>query len=194
MGLTFFNPLDLEFGGFIINFAYMEKITAYRAFNGKLFETEEKCLAYEMKMSQYPKSERETQTNPLFDVSYIVEYEKKTPNVTRQVTDQYVLVNGHKIRGFIYEDDIKAIMTFKDTMITQQELNNSFNLPLVVVKSILQNGKFDLKCAEYICGKFNEGKQESFMQMSKALNIWHLDDIRWHRGSMKPAGVKIELP
>ena len=33
----------------------MEKVIAYKASNGRLFETEEKCLAYEKKMSQYPK-------------------------------------------------------------------------------------------------------------------------------------------
>ena len=33
----------------------MEKVIAYKAFNGRLFDTEEKCLAYEKKMSQYPK-------------------------------------------------------------------------------------------------------------------------------------------
>lgn len=33
----------------------MEKVIAYKASNGRLFESEEKCLAYEKKMSQYPK-------------------------------------------------------------------------------------------------------------------------------------------
>lgn len=33
----------------------MEKVIAYKAFNGRLFESEEKCLAYEKKLSQYPK-------------------------------------------------------------------------------------------------------------------------------------------
>ena len=33
----------------------MEKVIAYKASNGRLFETEEKCLAYEKKLSQYPK-------------------------------------------------------------------------------------------------------------------------------------------
>lgn len=33
----------------------MEKIIAYKASNGRLFETEEKCVAYEKKWSQYPK-------------------------------------------------------------------------------------------------------------------------------------------
>lgn len=33
----------------------MEKVIAYKSFNGRLFESEEKCLAYEKKLSQYPK-------------------------------------------------------------------------------------------------------------------------------------------
>ena len=33
----------------------MEEIKAYKASNGRLFESEEKCLAYEKKMSAYPK-------------------------------------------------------------------------------------------------------------------------------------------
>lgn len=33
----------------------MERVIAYKASNGRLFETEEKCLAYEKKMPEYPK-------------------------------------------------------------------------------------------------------------------------------------------
>jgi hypothetical protein len=33
----------------------MEQVIAYKAFNGRLFDTEDKCIAYEKKMSQYPK-------------------------------------------------------------------------------------------------------------------------------------------
>ena len=33
----------------------MEKVIAYKSSNGRLFESEEKCLAYEKKLSQYPK-------------------------------------------------------------------------------------------------------------------------------------------
>lgn len=33
----------------------MEKVIAYKASNGRLFETEEKCLAYEKMMAAYPK-------------------------------------------------------------------------------------------------------------------------------------------
>lgn len=33
----------------------MEKVIAYKASNGRLFESEEKCVAYEKKLSQYPK-------------------------------------------------------------------------------------------------------------------------------------------
>ena len=33
----------------------MEKVIAYKSSNGRLFKTEEKCLAYEKKLSQYPK-------------------------------------------------------------------------------------------------------------------------------------------
>lgn len=33
----------------------MEKVTAYKAFNGTLFENEQKCLEYEAKLKAYPK-------------------------------------------------------------------------------------------------------------------------------------------
>ena len=33
----------------------MEQVIAYKAFNGRLFDTEDKCIAYEKKMFQYPK-------------------------------------------------------------------------------------------------------------------------------------------
>lgn len=33
----------------------MEKVITYKSFNGRLFESEDKCVAYEKKLSQYPK-------------------------------------------------------------------------------------------------------------------------------------------
>ena len=38
----------------------MEQVIAYKAFNGRLFDTEDKCIAYEKKLSQYPKVKETT--------------------------------------------------------------------------------------------------------------------------------------
>ena len=64
----------------------MEKIIAYKAFNGRLFESEEKCLAYEKKMSQYPKvKERIDVAAP----SYLIGGQYKDVDIVRHTFEKW---------------------------------------------------------------------------------------------------------
>ena len=64
----------------------MEKVVAYKAFNGRLFESEEKCLAYEKKLSQYPKvKERIDVAAP----SYLIGGQYKDVDIVRHTIERW---------------------------------------------------------------------------------------------------------
>ena len=61
----------------------MEKVISYKASNGRLFESEEKCLAYEKKMSQYPKT-RET-----LRMAYTINGKRNKVDVVRHTIERW---------------------------------------------------------------------------------------------------------
>ena len=64
----------------------MEKVIAYKAFNGRLFESEEKCVAYEKKLSQYPKvKERIDVAAP----SYLIGGQYKDVDIVRHTIERW---------------------------------------------------------------------------------------------------------
>lgn len=71
----------------------MEKIIAYKASNGRLFETEEKCVAYEKKLSQYPKvKERIDVAAP----SYLVGGQYKDIDIVRHTIETWEKPSSQK--------------------------------------------------------------------------------------------------
>ena len=80
----------------------MEKVIAYKSSNNRLFESEEKCLAYEKKLSQYPKVKTIVKkASPAYVVgtykdvdilNYITETQEKPYSQKR--IDRYYIVGG----------------------------------------------------------------------------------------------------
>ena len=71
----------------------MEKVIAYKASNGRLFESEEKCVAYEKKMSQYPKvKERIDVAAP----SYLVGGQYKDIDIVRHTIETWEKPSSQK--------------------------------------------------------------------------------------------------
>lgn len=71
----------------------MEKVIAYKSFNGRLFDTEEKCLAYENKMSQYPKVKES------IDVaahSYLIRGQYKDIDIVRHTIERWEKPSSRK--------------------------------------------------------------------------------------------------
>ena len=64
----------------------MEKVIAYKASNGRLFESEEKCLAYEKKMSQYPKVKEKIDVAAR---SYLVGGQYKDIDIVRHTIERW---------------------------------------------------------------------------------------------------------
>ena len=64
----------------------MEKVIAYKASNGRLFESEEKCLAYEKKMFQYPKLKEKIDVAAPF---YLVGGQYKDIDIVRHTIERW---------------------------------------------------------------------------------------------------------
>ena len=82
----------------------MEEVIVYKASNGRLFETKEKCLAYEKKMSQYPKVKEKIdvaapsyliggQYKDIDIVRHTIERWEK-PSSVKKVVEKYFIVGG----------------------------------------------------------------------------------------------------
>ena len=89
----------------------MEQVIAYKAFNGRLFDTEDKCIAYEKKMSQYPKiKETITKAADIYDsrngfgfyvpvdiYKHIIETTEK-PSSSKKVKIFYIVGGKYKFK------------------------------------------------------------------------------------------------
>lgn len=105
----------------------MEKIIAYKSNNGRLFETKEKCLAYENKIAQFPKvTEITTQALGKYLVggkyvkTDIVKHVMCCPNCGHVDGDGEEEVNEEGLVCFEVETKYKSgrkktdVLTFKD--------------------------------------------------------------------------------
>lgn len=84
----------------------MEKVIAYKANNGRLFETAESCLKYEAKLAQYPKVKVETiqsedymldSTKYPTPVVKCIESKWEKPNSQRKNSISYIVANKYRI-------------------------------------------------------------------------------------------------
>lgn len=98
----------------------MEVVTAYRASNGKLFDSEKKCEEYEIKLSQYPKqSEVVEQVEsdyfgnrlPIYKHTFKIKKRYNIPAKVREFyevrygnTSYYIYANDSVIFGLIHND------------------------------------------------------------------------------------------
>ena len=170
----------------------MEKITAYKAFNGRLFETEEKCLAYEKKYAEYPKVKYST----IPQVEGVVKCVKSTwekPSSQRK-DESYFLVGGkYKVYGFgkVNVDKLTHISFISD---------NHEPLIKIAVKVILENGvTFNTKLAEKVRDIYDERRQNAMAKSPYKFNtskaeitetdnktFWEIEDKLWRTGCTGP--------
>lgn len=175
----------------------MEKITAYKAFNGKLFESEEKCLAYEKKMSAFPKHFVNEKTNSMFDIVLHEEYVKTAPNQPKERTERYIIINKKiKLSGHLYPVDVEHVLNFNeyDLAITEQDSKCWGGLLVYLTKLILRFNNFNDKFAEQVIDVFNKDNHLKVqITDSKPNKMWYFEDIRWHYGFIAMNGVRVEL-
>lgn len=179
----------------------MEQVIAYKAFNGRLFDTEDKCIAYEKKMSQFPKvKEIVTKALPHYIVGgtykdtdilcYTIETREK-PNANKRVERYYIvggkykfidLYNKHYVSvmgSFIFPNGrvsmnwYLAFRHFAEQILLGNELSDDFVKKEVDAMNDINQIKLDVKVIE-------RNKK------------WEIDNPSWKSGVVAPYTFTIE--
>ena len=180
----------------------MEKVTTYKAFNGRLFLHEEDCLKYEKKMSGYPKiidrtkkaddvrSGSEDNMIPVEIIQHIVET-KQTPSSEKKKEIFYVVGGKYKLTGTCKDD---TMLHHCADPYSQDAYSYWGLLDKAVAEYILNGGTIDSHSLSEICDNYHKRDKYSQMRFEviEPLKKWRIEDIRWHNGSIAPFFVIIE--
>ena len=185
----------------------MEKVIAYKSFNGRLFDTEEKCLAYEKKMSQYPKvKERIDVAAP----SYLIGGEYKADIVrhtierwdkpsSRKSVEKYFIVDGkykfidlygkHEVsvmngglfpNGGLSMNWYLAFRYFCEKILLGNELTDDFVCEEVKKINHLVVDKNGIDDGKLVVNIIESNKK------------WEIDNPSWHSGIVAPYTFTME--
>ena len=179
----------------------MEKVTAYKAFNGRLFLSEEDCLRYEKKMSAYPKRTELTETaddicspdgtRTLVDIVKHTVKTKTSPSSETKSEVFYVVGGKYKLSGCCKEETMLHRCMNPDS---QDAYTYWGFVDQAVAEYILYGGTIDLHALTEICERYHEREKYSRMhfEVLEPLRKWRIEDLRWHGGSIAPFFVIIE--
>lgn len=143
----------------------MEKIIAFKAFNGRLFETKEKCEKYESKMKKYPitKIVRTQQKKPYYyeneiadnEEIYLVE-ETTWTSPTYKKTKKYVELKTDKFTYKLTYNSGEHGRKYYHIADLMSGYKKSITLFLRVLKQELFSDNFDNLTKEYLNQRFTE--------------------------------------
>lgn len=184
----------------------MEKIIAYKAFNGRLFDTEDKCIAYENKLSQYPKVKKTTKraedsyiTNKIGHgeyvstdiVQHVIEtWEKpssqKKTEVFYIVGGKYKFIDTHGKHGaslmsgstYLFNTDDTSTEWYLGAKHFAEQILKGHELTDDFVLSEI-NKMNEINSIDCRYGKLTT----EVIQPNK---IWKIDNPRWHTGAVAP--------
>lgn len=166
----------------------MERVIAYKAYDGRLFESEDKCLAHEKKMRQYPKTEEEVTPQIIEGINRVSVSYQKGPKSTILRDSYFVVQDKVKITGF---GDCVPTLDIHNT-------NMKFASEMEIIAAVMINeaGGVDDFIVREIISKFDEntkGKIELKLD-TDFKTYWIIEDMRWRWGMYAPMGryVKIE--
>lgn len=190
----------------------MEKITAYKAFNGRLFDSEEKCLAYEKKHSEYPKvKETINVALPRYSVNdgYIpVPIDKftketwKTPSSQKKTEVYYIVCNKYKFTPLSVNLDCELMggCVFD----AERPTTNWYNVARYFAELIILGNELT---DEFITRKIDElnnmNRPSTYPKESlyttdfvayvmEQGKVWKIDNPSWQRGVIAPHTFLIE--
>ena len=179
----------------------MEEIKAYKAFNGRLFESEEKCVAYEKKMSQYPKvKERIDVAAP----SYLIGGQYKDVDIVRHTIETWEKPSSVKKveKYFIVGGKYKFVDKFgrhESTVMNGGVFfggNLSMNWYLGFrhfAEQILLGNELTDEFVKSEVEKINEeNKVKLVVNVVKSGKKWEIDNPSWHSGSVAPYTFTME--
>lgn len=181
----------------------MEQVITYKAFNGRLFDTEDKCIAYEKKMSQYPKTkETITKAADIYDCrnglgfytpveiyQYIIETQEK-PSSEKKREIFFVVGGRYKIIDSCRKHEASlmnggtfvtynpkwytACRYFAEKILSGEELTDKF-MQDEINELNLTNGVYYLN-----------------LKIITPNKKWKIDNPRWHTGAVAPYTFIIE--
>lgn len=179
----------------------MEKVIAYKSFNGRLFESEEKCLAYEKKMSQFPKvKERIDIAAP----SYLVGGQYKDVDIVRNTierwekpssrksVEKYFIVGGKYKFIDLYGKHEASVMDGGVFPMCGLSMNWYLGFRHFAEQVLLGNELTDefVKCEVEKLNEENEVKLA--VNVIESGKKWEIDNPSWHSGVVAPYTFTME--
>ena len=179
----------------------MEQVIAYRAFNGRLFDTENKCIAYEKKMAKYPRTTDETKKadntivpykNPIeIDiVRHIVKTQQK-PSSQININIYYIVAGKYKFTGC---RDFHMMQNVLDPFKQEKNFDDYALNDRVIAEYILQGNELTDTNLQTIVDKFHQHDKYSQMYLTiiEPNKKWRVEDLRWQHGALAPNTITIE--
>lgn len=179
----------------------MEKIIAYKSSNGRLFESEEKCLAYEKKMSQYPKvKESAVKAMP----SYVVGGQYKDIDIvchtiecwekpsSRKKVEKYFIVGGkYKFIDLHNKHDVSVMggIPFYNSRVT---MNWYLAFRHFAEKILVGNELTDDFVKEEIDAINKENQIKLEVKVIEPNKKWEIDNPSWKSGLIAPYTFTME--
>jgi len=168
----------------------MEKVTAYKANNGRLFETEEKCLAYEKKLSQYPKVKEETTKSLTYgDIVMHTKKIKKSPN-SDLIKEKYFIV-GDKYKFMDeFSQHEHSVMNSIPTKIIPMAWYLAFRH---FAEMILNGNELTDNLVKEEIEKINDFNEIKLSyEIIEPNRKWKIDNPKWKSGAVAPHTFTME--
>ena len=182
----------------------MEKVIAYKAFNGRLFESEEKCVAYEKKLSQYPKVKESVdvaapsyliggQYKDIDIVRHTIERWEKPSSVKK--VEKYFIVGGKYKFVDLYSKHDVSVMNGSMFLCGKLSMNWYLGFRHFAEQILLGNELTD-EFVESEVEKINEVNVSKNARL--VVNIvepnkkWEIDNPSWHSGVVAPYTFTME--
>lgn len=172
----------------------MEQVTAYKAFNGRLFDTEDKCIAYEKKLSQYPKIVHDVER-----VEYILDNgEKSNVDIIKHtISTQKKPSSQKEIEVYYIAGNYKLTATsdYHISNLTTENLYKYYEMvDRAVIRKIVLGEEINDETLSEIREKYHQMDIFSRMEYNTLVEgkKWEMQDSRWKSGTIKPYIFTIE--
>lgn len=179
----------------------MEKVIAYKSFNGRLFESEEKCVAYEKKMSQYPKVK---ESIDVAAPSYLVGGQYKDIDIVRHTikrwekpssakrVEKYFIVGGKYKFIDLYGKHEVSVMNGAVFFCGKLSMNWYLGFRHFAEQILLGNELTD-EFVESEVEKINEENEVKLVaNIVEPNKKWEIDNPSWHSGAIAPYTFTME--
>ena len=185
----------------------MEKVIAYKSTNGKLFLTEQECVAYENKLAQYPKKKvKEEKSKQTFsfgewmDVDIVKHTESVWEKPSSQRKDNVYYIVGGKYK---FTNSMDSIQNFNSQLMQGINLDarypskvDMFNLARYFAERIMFgddfNDEYMSNSENLINSLFDFSKHKIEIRVVEPNRKWVIDNPSWHRGIIRPITFEIE--